>query len=416
MLDHIVGLDWCSVWHSSRLLFTQGLEEETMQNLLAPALFASVAILLSSGPSLALTTSTTSITCSSTKKLQATIDAVAAGTVATINVSGTCAENIVIPRGKTIILVGTGTTPTITAANTSLPAITSNGDTTLQKLNVTNTTGTGAANTTLVVAAKEGYLEIVSSDLLGTGVEAVAEAAAGVVSITNSRVVGGTYDAVDVWGGGSAFIAGDPSSPLGPTGKYETYIKSSNHIGISCAQGSVLNVRAKASGNLQGSVIIEQSSTGIATHLCQFTVWNPTYTKSNIQIRSNGTGIAAAKSDGSLSYISVLNNTGDAISLDKSTFDLSNVDVTGNGGIGLGALQSAVSLAAVTFNNTTEDIDAGAASSIEISNSAQSSFPKALTWTNSFNCSRGGRIDVDAGALVQQLGTQYSSKSCVYSY
>ena len=386
-----------------------------MKALMSPALFASVAVLVSSGSSYALTTSSANVTCSSTTKLQTKIDAVAAGTVATFNVSGTCSENIVVPRGKTIILVGTGTTPTISAANTSLPAITSNGDTTIQKLNVTNTTGTGASNTTLVVASKEGYLEIVSSDLLGTGVEAVAEAAAGVISIINSRIVGGTYDAVDVWGGGSAFIAGDPSSPLGPTGKYETYIKSTNHIGISCAQGSVLNVRAKASGTQQGSVTIEQSSTGIGTHLCQFTVWNPTYAKSNIQIRNNTVGIAAAKSDGSLSYVSLLNNSSDAISLDKSTFDISNSDVTGNGGIGLGAYQSQVSVNAVVFSNTAGDIDAGAASSIEITKNG-TSFPKALSWTNSFNCSRGGRIDIDPGAVVQQLGTQYSSKSCVYSY
>lgn len=368
----------------------------------------------SASGALAVTTPTTSISCSATSKLQAKIDAVPAGTVATINVSGICSENVVVPAGKTIILQGAGASPVITAADVALAAITSYGNTTIRKLKVSNTAGTGGANTTLIWTPAGGVMEIIASDILGTGVESVIGTTGSNVSIINSRIIGGTYDAVDIWGGSTAYIAGTPTQPIGPTGRFETYIRSTGNTAISCSQGSTLNVRALTAGSAQGHMTIEQSGTGVGAHLCQLTLWNHTGIRANFQIKGNSTGISADKSGVSLGTVRVAGNAGNGLTVRRSTIDISNSDVTANGMSGLDASQTTGSIGGSTFSNVQSDVVAESLSSIILEDNPPSTFPKATIWNNSFICGHMGQVELKPGGLVQNLGTKY--QSCIMKW
>lgn len=382
-----------------------------MSRLVSIVVFVSVFGVAAGSSAHALTSSSSDVVCSASNKLQAKIDAVAAGTIASFNVSGTCNENIIIPVGKTIIIKGKTASAKITPADVSLPAVIARGDTIIQGMGLANPTGSAES---VVQTDKGGTLEIISSDISGPNVASVVAAWYGSVRVINTRVQGGTDDAVEVWGASDLMIKGDPNFPTGPTGKFETYVKSAGS-GIGCGSGGVLNVRASSKGSADGLVTIEKSKNGIAGGMCQFTIRNATPLKSNVKIKSNGNGIwFLDQARGQVSNVSITNNSGTGVSLGMSDFSIDTSEVTGNGS-GMDVGQSRVSVGAVLFNNTNSDVSAGTMSSVQFYGwRGKSSFPKALNWDNSFNCWNGGRIDIDGDALVQTLGTKYDFRDCVY--
>lgn len=375
------------------------------------ALSITLAALAYSDLAYAQTASVTSLTCSSTRRLQTAINAVPAGTVGTINVTGTCNENIVVPKGKTVNIRGATATSRITAANPALPALISQGDTSIQRMIVTNATGAAEA---LVMTDKEGFLEITTSDLAAPNVESVVSISYGSGRIINSRIIGGTFTAAEGWGSSTLMIKAEPRFGSGPTGRPEVYIRSSGNA-VNCAQGASVNIRALSTGTNAGVVTIERSGTGIAGNNCDMTVSNRTGIMGNLTISENNVGVVLTRSRANFDNVIVRNNTENGISLGQSDFALQSAEVTGNGSSGLQAGQSRVDIGAVLFSNTTGDVAGGAGSTIYIYGwGGQSSFPKALTWDGSFNCWSGGRIDIEQGALVQTLGTHYDFRGCVY--
>ncbi|PZF78770.1 hypothetical protein DK847_02945 [Aestuariivirga litoralis] len=373
-------------------------------------LFASASLALSAVPGSALTTTTTNITCSSTVKLQATIDAVVAGTVATINVSGTCNENIVVPQGKTIVIVGATATSKITPANVLLPAVNALGDVTLRKMVLNNATG---AADTLVETNKGGMLTVISSDLSAPNVEAVVGVWGGTAKVTNSRVVGGYGSGLDVWGSSTLVVEGDPAFPAGPTGAFEAYVKSPG-AGISCGQGASLRVQAKASGPTNGFMTVEQSRYGIGGNLCDFKIWNKTTSRLNLRIRNiTDTGISFSQSRGTVENAVIIYGA-NGVWLNQSDVIFARTTINGNN-IGLNAEQSRVMFDTVTLSNTSGDVQAGTGSSLHFVDwNGVSTLPKMLNWTNSFDCWNGGRIDIESSALSAPLGSKYDFLGCVF--
>lgn len=376
------------------------------------AVFLSSAVaLLSTVPAQALVTSTKAITCSSTTRLQAAIDAVPSGAAATFNVSGTCNENITVPVDKTVTIVGATATAKITAANALLPAVTVKGDVTLRKLTVTNVAGTAEA---LIETQNGGALYVISSDLSAPAVESVIGAWSGEITVSNSRVVGGVYSAFDVWGSTLLRVQGDPLHPVGPTGRYESYVKSSGD-GIDCGQGASLRIVAKSKGMDSGIVTIEQNATGVAGNQCSVTIVNKTTDRSRVRIRYNKTGVYLQQSKVIVDNAQIVNNSlGNGLQVLQSDLVLSRSLVTANQ-VGVNAEQSHVRIDGSTLSNMNGDVQAGDDSHVQlVSWSGVSSFPKALNWDSSFNCWNGSRIDIESGAMTPALGPHYDFLDCLF--
>lgn len=380
-----------------------------MRMLSAGALCAVPLAMVLAGKAEALTTTSAAVACSPTVRLQAKIDAVPAGTVATFNVSGTCNENIVVPQGKTIIIAGATATARITAADILQPAVIARGDVTLRKMILGNATGAAEA---LVETDKGGSLTIISSDLSAPFVGSVVGGWLGQTRVTNSRVVGGTDDAVEAWGVATVVVEGDPMFPTGPTGAFETYLKSTGS-GIGCAQGANLRVQAKTYASASGIVTIEKSATGIWGSTCDFNIRNKTSLRGNLRIRNNGQGIRLGLARGEIDNVTITGNANDGIALNTGDLNLSRSTLSGNK-YGLTASQSRVSIDATTFSNASADLQAFTMSEVNLYNwNGASSFPKALTWTGSFNCGRFSHIVIDPNALSASLGTKYDFLDCL---
>ena len=347
-------------------------------------------ILTFAGDASAQLVSTTNLTCSSTRRLQTAINNVPAGTVGTIVVSGTCNENVVVPHGKTIIIRGANASATISAANGSLPAVKSNGDTTLQGIRVTNAAGASEA---LVIADRAGFLNIIGSSLAAPNVEIVA-AIYGQSGgrIANSRIIGGSYAAVEAWDGSGVVILGHPAESAGPDG-FRTVLSSPNSVAVSCGIGSSLAIRTYAVGANSGSVALTNSNTGIATNACGARINNTTASASNISLSGN---------------------VGVAMHLGASQFTVNNITVSANND-GINAFSSSVQLERTTFSgNTSGDLTSQAGSTIFLTSwsGAPNSFPNIGTGQN-LRCWTGGQIFLDQPSIVQDISQLTDRPACV---
>lgn len=335
--------------------------------------------------------STTNLTCSTKKTLQAAINKVPSGTVGTINVQGACYENVVIPKGKTIVIKGASPAATIVARDPQLAAVRSNGDTTLHSITVTNTSGSAEA---LAVADRSGYLSLIGSTLSAPNVEAVVAIwgqSGG--RIVNSRVTGGTL-AVDVWDGSGLRILGTPAESGGPDG-YSTVISSPNGEAVSCGIGSSLAIRANVANSADGAVSIMNSKSGIGGYQCSANVANNTTSVSNLAI----TGIS---------------NNGAAVGFWNSSVSLRNVKIADNGGDGVHVNMSDVQIDASSFaNNVGGDLKAGSKSTIVVTgwSSQKNSFANASD--QDFDCWSGSEIYLSQSSIVQDVGSIADLPTCV---
>lgn len=380
-------------------------------NLKFAVLLSGAVAIASALPAHALVTSTKAITCSATTKLQAAIDAVPPGTEATINVSGTCNENITVPVGKSVNIVGATATAKIIAANALLPTVMVTGEARLKKMIVSNPAGAAEA---LVETQSSGALYVISSDLTAPAAEYVVGAWSGEVNISNSRVMGGIYGAIDVWGNTLLKVHGGPLDPVGPTGRYESYVKSPGN-GINCWHGTSLRIVAKSKGTSMGMVTIEQSATGITGNHCSISISNYTSDRARLRIRNNQIGMNLQQSQVIIENATVASNTGGpGIQLLQGDLVLAKSLVSGNK-MGVTADQSHIRIEASTFVNSNGDVQAANDTHLQLTSwSGASSFSKALLWQKSFDCWSGGRIDVDAGSVTPALGTHYNFLDCIF--
>lgn len=363
-----------------------------MLRLSLPLFGAICAAIMFAGDVAAQVVSTTNLTCSSTRRLQTAINNVPAGTVGTIVVTGTCNENIVVPKGKTVIIRAATATATITAANNSLPAIRSNGDTTIQGMRVTNAAGTAEA---LAIADRSGFISVIGSTLTApTAATVVAIYGQSGGRVANSRITGGTDAAVEAWDGSGLVIVGNPAESSGPDG-FKTTISSPNSNAVSCGIGSSLAIRANTVGTNSGSVLLTNSATGVGANGC------------SARIRS---GTATASS------LSISGITGNAMFLAASQFTIDNINISSNAA-GINAIQSTVQIERTIFsNNTAGDLSSSTGSNIMTTawSGFPNSFPNIGTGQN-LQCGGGGKIYMDQGSVVQDLSLLVDKPACVFT-
>ena len=294
------------------------------------SMLSSSIMVASLGSASALESSSVNIACSPTRKLQSSIDAVPAGTVATFNISGTCNENIVIPSGKTIIIKGANSNSKIIPSNAALPAITSNGDTTVQNLTVLNANGDAEA---VMLADRGGYLHVIGSKVSGPYVGAVVAyygSASG--RISNSRVTGGSNDAVEVWDGSQLVVVGTPWDVAGPDG-FRTVLSSTGSWAVGCGTGSSLAMRANTAGASGGGIELRNSRVGVFGNECSAQLENSTNNPANFLITgmsSEGAAIRTQKSAVNVRKLKIANNSGWAIDVQQSSVQLDGTQFSRN--------------------------------------------------------------------------------------
>jgi hypothetical protein len=267
---------------------------------------------------------TVNVACSATKKIQTAINGAAAGSVTTINVTGTCNENLNIPQGKTVIIKGTSaSTPAVLRQkDITLPAVLTRGDATLQNFLVQTTGGTADA---LIQAEGGGIIQLIGDGVTGgTSIDSIVgiwDNSTGF--IFNTDVTGGASDAIDISNLGSLVLGSNPSAAQGPSGLQSNIANS-----VFCGPGSSLFLRVKGSGTGAGKLTITGGNQGVATNQCSVTIWNKTASVDNLIITgTNGPGIA----------------------LNKSTLSLQNAKITGSGGPGIDALASSATILTSSF-------------------------------------------------------------------
>lgn len=229
-------------------------------------------------PAYAVATSTASITCSSTSKLQDRINAVPPGTYGTINVTGTCSENIVVPPGKTIFLIGQNANQ-----GASLISATSQGFLQIRNMTVRSSSGTSMP----VQALNGGTLRLVGSVATTSSAPRVVGAFNNAtVEVVNSRITNTSTAAnqdksiiVDL--SSSLNIEGNGNSPAGPDGTRS--VVSGALDAVYCGGNSSAIVIAQNGG----SVHVQNSGRGFNLNSCNLNVDNRTGTQANIQIRNN---------------------------------------------------------------------------------------------------------------------------------
>jgi hypothetical protein len=350
-----------------------------MLRLSLPYFGAICAAFMFAGDAAAQVVSTTNLTCSSTRRLQTAINNVPAGTVGTINVTGTCTENIVIPHGKTITIVGATSTSRIVAANNTRSAIRTFGETTIQKMAVVNSNGTSD----LLVEVQSGRFTSIASDLQAPSVTSVLAAIGrSHVIVINSRIAGGS-NALESWGGSTINLRSEASDLAGPLG-LQTVISSPNGSAIGCQAGGSVVTRAS---NPNTPVKIHQVQSGIVGAGCTYSLKDLT-----IQLQGVGTGIGVWQSQVLMSAVSVL-----------------------GGEWGVNSNMTDLTIFGSTFaNHSNADIAVGNGSTVSVDdlNGSKSSFPNIGTG-NKFQCWAGSSIYLNSTGVLQALTNLPDLPACV---
>ena len=339
--------------------------------------------------------SVVSISCSNENRLQTAIDAITPGVSSTINISGTCKENLTVPAGKIVTLKGVGSNAKLIPSDDSRAVLVSYGDTTIQQMTVTNPSGVAEA----VIEASAGTIRVFGSVVSGPNVGSVV----GVWSnsygrIANSRIMGGSYAAIEAWASSVVELAGYAGEPTNSDGAKST-VTSTNGRGVACSGGSSLWIRARLDNFLPGSVEISASQTGLFLEQCDASLQNDTAQSSNLTITK-------------------IKSTGYAIYSDSSRLKLRKTQVANNSGYGLYSLTSQVSITGASFSsNKKSDTYAMANSTLRFS-SPPTSFPSAFTSPqNSFLCSgpnKSAQFAIDNDSISLPTGKSMSELYATY--
>jgi hypothetical protein len=352
-------------------------------------LLSSVSLVL--GGTYAHAASTVSVACSATKKLQAAINTAAAGVTTTFNVSGTCTENITVPKGKSVVIVGTLAGTRIVPKDITLPAVMSYGDTTIKTTTIQNSSGVADS---LVQAELGGVLQLIGDDLTGPNTDSVV----GVwdnstATIFNTRIGDGASDAVDAANAGSIVIGANPALASGPDGA-----KSIISGQVFCGPGSSLFVRVRKANSIDGMVSITSTKfAAVGGNQCDLSLVNKTSAVGNLLI----TGGAQK-----------------GIFLNQSTLSLQKATISNNQEEGIVAQSSTASIMASTFSgNGYADISSGPGSNIIIDGFAGPSDISAAFSDEKLYCSSNGQIVLYSDAVTVpgglSLGDLTTNNPCV---
>lgn len=308
-------------------------------------------------------TLTVSVNCSSGGSIQQAIDNVVGGTVATINVSGACTENLTISRGKTINLVGSSGTSLI-PLNDASPAIFVRGELTVQGFDIQNTTGSADE----LVTAQTGSITIIGSRLTGTNVETVV----GVNNnsfgnVWNSVITAGTGSGLSSFGGGVFRIGSNPDLAAGPNGYATNISTTTGFAAVGCAPGGSIYTRVSANANGTGSISITGGQQGIYTKGCSLNLANLTNSRSN----------------------QTFSGSNSALQLMNSQMSISNASIT-NSGNGINAVNSSVEVSQTTISNSDR---CGAL----FNNSAAQLETSSITGSAIGICVNGGNAEITGG-------------------
>lgn len=354
-------------------------------------------VLCMGSPAHAVRTTTTSITCSSTKTLQAKIDAIAAGTVGKFYVKGTCTENIHVPAGKFIHLIGgvADRGATITPKNTGEIAVYNQGLLQIENMTVRSSNGSAEA---LMKTDNGGTLYLLASLATTSSAPQVFVAANNsTLIIANSRVTntGGAAPqdkVIAIDKSSSLTVRGSSSLPIGPGGSLGTVI-SGNNDAVYCGGGSSATIVAEGTG----SVTIEGLMRGLNLNSCSLSLDNKTQSTGNLTVKNaSKAGVAAYNSDVMISAATVASNRYGLYSMQSRT-------------VIVGAVFGGASSANVT------DIKADVGSTVDVDDfGGQTSFPNI--GPSSIDCINGGQVYYFRPYVLQDL-TSYEGdclKAAVY--
>ncbi|MEI6800394.1 MAG: hypothetical protein WCO04_14450 [Pseudomonadota bacterium] len=336
--------------------------------------------ILGVGACSALTVSGTSITCSPSKKIQTIIDGVISGTAATINVTGTCNENIYVPAGKTIYLVGQ-------SANQASSLLASDGAYNAAYvsgfLQITNMTVSNSKGSASPIQADYGGTVVLAADIVTTSSasQVIQLFNNSNVIIRNSRITSSAEvqdKTVAADSNSSLTIVGNSNFVSGPDG-YKTSI-SGKVDAVACGTGSSLGVFAVGTGK----VLISKSMRGINVGSCSLTVENQTEDVANIQIVGNSkAGLIAYNSSIQLKRATIASNTK-----------------------GINSFMSKIVVVGVKFGGTlganSVDISSGFDPTVEMDDFGGTTTFASVS-SSSFRCHAGGKIYFDPAYVSPSL-------------
>ena len=176
-------------------------------------------------------TASLTVNCNSGGKIQAAIDAVPAGTQATISITGNCSENIVIPPAKNIIISGNSNS-SLLPLDASKPVVTVRGRVALEQLTIANSTGSNQS----IIKVRSGWMALTGSSVTGSNNIGFLVSIDGVSygEINNSNISGGRWAGVSVNGGSDLQISASNDDLAGPDG-FKTTLSSP----IGCGGGTI---------------------------------------------------------------------------------------------------------------------------------------------------------------------------------
>jgi hypothetical protein len=334
---------------------------------------------------------TLNVTCPA-GSLQQAIDGVVAGSIANITISGTCAENIQIPAGKTINITGAGSI----VGNQPFSTVTVQGRASIQGPAI----GRSIASDDVLIDVDGGHLELVGVQAESTTADSVVAAHNQAdVAIVNSYITGGVTNALDIATRSVMTVVADSGARKNTDGKPETRIQTTNNFNaIGCGDGLV-NLQARGIG---AKVNVVPSKVGIFLNFCSLVV-DVDYDNNAQVLIQNATNTAIMSYGGEL-RLTGLTATGNywGLMLNLSRAILNHSTISGSTQ-GIQANSSDVEIQSSVFDNSA-DVRGDGGSRISLNSYfGASQFPRALTGVNSFLCQTGSRIDIGDGAIVNQL-------------
>lgn len=365
----------------------------------------------------AQTTATTTAACSSTARtaIQLAVNRAVAGVPTTINVTGSCIDNVKVPKGKFVSIVA-GTGATLAPANASLPALEINGQAAVSKLAISapSSSGRGVIN---VWGGGQLYL-FGSSVIVSANTKHVLNIQqSSFANITNSRIRGYTTgtsaSAILVQTGSQVEIYGDPSNVQGPDG-FGTTIqmdtvntsasspKAAGIDGINCGNNSGVKIdtisRTANNVTTAGTVRISFNGTGIRSNQCNVSLFNGTTSASSIIISDNS-------NSGLFAY--------------DGNYQINGVTIRDNGtptrGWGVNMITSPAVITSSVFSGNYQDILADRGSVVVIdkwdTHNWKTSF--ANLSDSSIFCGRNGYVVYGADAVQQTPFPPEGSDPCI---
>jgi hypothetical protein len=322
---------------------------------------------------------TRSVNCDSGDTIQAVIDGVVGGTVATINVTGNCLENVIVPLGKEVELLG-GANAAITANDATKPALLVKGSAIVQQFTVTSAgTPYGAME-----VSRGGYLRLTGSTVSAPQTLGVVGSENSHVYIFNSRISGGVFGEE----GTTLWMSARTNQPAHPIDGAKLTVSNPRGPAVNCVDNGFLMVQTQNDPGGPGSVLIQNSLGGVSSGCSTVLANNSTNDLSKFVITglTSGDGQPAAIETGL-----------------GSALQIYSVSVTNNATDGLRVNGNARVSGSLFQNNSGVDLDVAAGGFVSFDGNQSSLADAFVPNTGDVNCVPGSRIQYSPSSLTQAL-------------